>query len=155
VKLDWRLTPLVGRTLEMTKHVIVRDLRSIGVECSIEGEGGKRANQKFEDPRWVWHHMGTTRMSADPRQGVVDADCKVHTMQNLYVAGSSVFPTCSNDMPTLTLMALAWRLADHLQRLLMQGSAAENVVSLSRETKNGPVDRDSNTSLLSKALSFD
>jgi choline dehydrogenase-like flavoprotein len=114
VKLDWRLTPLVERTLDMTQKMIVRDLQSIGVQCAIEGAGGKEANQRFEDPRWVWHHMGTTRMSADPRLGVVDANCRVHGMHNLYLAGSSVFPTCSNDMPTLTLMALSHRLADHL-----------------------------------------
>lgn len=61
------------------------------------------------------HHMGTTRMHADPRQGVVDADCRVHDMANLYVAGSSVFPTSGIANPTLTLLALAMRLADHLK----------------------------------------
>lgn len=60
------------------------------------------------------HHMGTTRMSVDPRQGVVDADCRVHGMANLFVAGSSVFPTGGHANPTLTIVALALRLADHL-----------------------------------------
>ena len=64
------------------------------------------------------HHMGTTRMSADPRQGVVDADCRVHGLRNLYVAGSSVFPTSGAANPTLTLVALAWRLAHHLEGAL-------------------------------------
>jgi choline dehydrogenase-like flavoprotein len=61
------------------------------------------------------HHMGTTRMSADPKQGVVDADCRVHTSDNLYVAGSSVFSTSGYANPTLTIVALALRLADHLR----------------------------------------
>lgn len=61
------------------------------------------------------HHMGTTRMSVDPAQGVVDADCRVHDCANLYVAGSSVFPTSGLVNPTLTLTALAIRLADHLK----------------------------------------
>jgi len=61
------------------------------------------------------HHMGTTRMHADPRLGVVDQNCKVHGMHNLHIAGSSVFPTCGNDMPTLTIVALALRLADHVK----------------------------------------
>jgi choline dehydrogenase-like flavoprotein len=60
------------------------------------------------------HHMGTCRMASDPGQGVVDADCKVHGVNNLYLAGSSVFPTGAGRQPTLTIAALALRLADHL-----------------------------------------
>lgn len=62
------------------------------------------------------HHMGTTRMHADPRQGVVDPDGKVHGLANLHIAGSSVFPTSGIANPTLTILALALRLADHLKR---------------------------------------
>ncbi|MDO1559367.1 GMC family oxidoreductase [Brevundimonas sp. 2R-24] len=64
------------------------------------------------------HHMGTTRMSVDPAKGVVDADCRVHDTPNLYIAGSSVFPTSGLVNPTLTLTALAIRLADHLKNQL-------------------------------------
>lgn len=60
------------------------------------------------------HHIGTTRMSADPHLGVVDGDCRVHTVDNLYVAGSSVFPTGGHANPTQTLIALALRVADRL-----------------------------------------
>jgi len=62
------------------------------------------------------HHMGTTRMHRDPRRGVVDEQCRVHDTTNLYVAGSSVFPTGGWAPPTLTIVALAIRLADHLTR---------------------------------------
>ena len=58
--------------------------------------------------------MGTARMSATPRGGVVDTDCRVHGIENLYLAGSSVFPTSGCANPTLTIVALAMRLADHL-----------------------------------------
>ena len=58
--------------------------------------------------------MGTTRMHADPAYGVVDADCRVHGIDNLYVTGSSVFPTGGCANPTLTAVALALRLAEHL-----------------------------------------
>ncbi|MDQ6804685.1 MAG: GMC family oxidoreductase, partial [Actinomycetota bacterium] len=64
------------------------------------------------------HHMGTTRMSADPRTGVVDRQCRVHSVENLYVAGSSVFATGGYANPTFTIVALALRLADELERSL-------------------------------------
>jgi choline dehydrogenase-like flavoprotein len=61
------------------------------------------------------HNIGTTRMSDTPESGVVDTDCKVHGVENLYVAGSSVFPTSGHANPTLMILALALRLADHLK----------------------------------------
>lgn len=61
------------------------------------------------------HHIGTTRMSEDPARGVVDPQCRVHGVENFYLAGSSVFPTSSHANPTLTLVAVALRLADHLK----------------------------------------
>jgi choline dehydrogenase-like flavoprotein len=64
---------------------------------------------------WGNHHMGTTRMHRDARQGVVDADMKVHGISNLYIAGSAVFPTYGASNPTLNLLALVLRLADHLK----------------------------------------
>jgi choline dehydrogenase-like flavoprotein len=66
---------------------------------------------------WANHHMGTTRMHVDPRKGVVDANLQVHGVSNLFVAGSSVYPTYSAVNPTLNLLALALRLADHLKGL--------------------------------------
>jgi choline dehydrogenase-like flavoprotein len=62
------------------------------------------------------HHLGTTRMSADPKTGVVDANCQVHGVNNLYVAGSSVFPTAGHANPTLTIAAMSLRLADYLKK---------------------------------------
>lgn len=62
-----------------------------------------------------WHHMGTTRMHNNKKQGVVDSNCQVHGIANLFVAGSSVFPTGGRVNPTLTIVALAIRLADHLK----------------------------------------
>jgi choline dehydrogenase-like flavoprotein len=60
------------------------------------------------------HHMGATRMAGSPRDGVVDEQCRVHGVDNLFVAGSSVFPTSGIANPTLTLLALTFRLGDHL-----------------------------------------
>lgn len=67
---------------------------------------------------WGNHHLGTTRMSNDPRQGVVNADSQVHGVSNLYVAGSSVFPTYGSSNPTLNLIALTLRLGDHLKKVM-------------------------------------
>jgi choline dehydrogenase-like flavoprotein len=64
------------------------------------------------------HHMGTTRMHRDSRLGVVDEHGRVHAVSNLFVAGSSLFPTGGFANPTLTIVALALRLADHLDRQL-------------------------------------
>jgi choline dehydrogenase-like flavoprotein len=77
---------------------------------------------QFEGPgrptdKGFHHPMGSTRMHEDPRQGVVDADLRVHGVDNLYVVGSSVYPNGHGYAnPTLTLLALALRLADHLRR---------------------------------------
>jgi choline dehydrogenase-like flavoprotein len=64
------------------------------------------------------HTMGTTRMALDPREGVVDANCKVHGVEGLYVAGGSVLPTSGHANPTLMIIGIAIRLADHLKAVL-------------------------------------
>jgi choline dehydrogenase-like flavoprotein len=69
---------------------------------------------KAHDHAWGNHHMGTTRMADDPANGPVDADCRLHGVENLYLAGSSVFPTGGCANPTFTIIALAHRLQDHL-----------------------------------------
>jgi choline dehydrogenase-like flavoprotein len=109
-RLTWRLTPLVERTLVRAQRILADELEATGA-----------GNLEFETTpgfRWCNHHIGTTRMSTDARQGVVNADCRVHGVRNLYVAGSSVFPTAGSDMPTYTIVALAIRLADHLRTRL-------------------------------------
>lgn len=63
-----------------------------------------------------WHHLGTTRMSDDPKKGVVDANCKVHGIDNLYIAGASCYPTGGAVNPTLTCVAISLRLSEHLKK---------------------------------------
>lgn len=75
------------------------------------------------------HHIGTTRMGVDPRNSVVDADCRVHGVQDLYIASSSVFPTSSQANPTLTLIALALRVGKHVgERLRAVAPAGQQEV---------------------------
>ena len=65
-----------------------------------------------------WHHMGTTKMHDDPKQGVVDANCKIHGLSNLFIAGSGCCSTAGAPNPTLNLVALSLRLSDHLKNLM-------------------------------------
>ena len=67
------------------------------------------------------HHVGTTRMGLDRRSSVVDGDCRVHGVRNLFIASSAVFPTSSQANPTLTIIALALRLAEHIRSKSLTG----------------------------------
>ena len=112
-RLEWRPAARDIDSVRRTQELLAR-------EMSVAGVG--TLTSTLDEPAPVvygtWHHMGTTRMHVSPRQGVVDADCCVHNQQNLYVAGSSVFPSGGYVNPTLTIVALAVRLAGHLTKAL-------------------------------------
>jgi len=114
-QLDWRLTELDARSVRRTVEIAADALGR-----ALAGRARILVSQRRPWPETTGrsHHMGTTRMHEDPRRGVVDADCRVHGLANLWIAGSSVFPTCGYANPTLTLVALAHRLADRLPREL-------------------------------------
>jgi choline dehydrogenase-like flavoprotein len=115
VNINWQLLP-------EDKRGMAEGHRLFGIEL---GRANLGRYQTFVplDKSDVWpdgmiangHCMGTTRMHADERLGVVDENCRVHGMSNLYVAGSSVFPTGGTFNPTFTIIALALRLADHIK----------------------------------------
>jgi choline dehydrogenase-like flavoprotein len=114
-RLDWRMSELDVRSVRRTQELLDAELRRAGLGKVDDLLGS-------EDPPalilGIHHHMGTTRMHADPRQGVVDADCRVHGVPDLYVAGTSVFPTAGWANPTFTMLAVTIRLADHLKQRL-------------------------------------
>lgn len=114
VKVDWRLTEQDRLHFSTLHEILVSDLpRSSAL--NIMGEPADLSRIWPGRIAGCWHHMGTTRMSNDPAKGVVDANCRVHGMSNLFIAGSSIFPTVGSDMPTITIVALALRLCGHIQ----------------------------------------
>jgi choline dehydrogenase-like flavoprotein len=118
--LHWVLTPL-------EKHSIRKIYELIGQQIGRAGAGRVKMLEYLwneNDDTWPeftgggWHHMGTTRMSDNPKNGVVDANCKVHGIANLHVAGASCYATAAAPNPTLTVVALSLRLSDHLKTLV-------------------------------------
>ena len=112
-RLDWQLSGLDTASIRRAQDVIDDQLRAAGVGMVEDKLGTENAPVLFYG---LYHHLGTTRMHDDPKQGVVDADCRVHGTSNLFITGGSVFPTSGWANPTLTVVALAARLADHLKR---------------------------------------
>lgn len=110
VRLEWRLSRQDEESVRRATAILDEELRKSGLGRVVANE------EPFDGVSGGWHHMGTTRMHTDPRKGVVDAHGRVHASPNLYLAGSSVFPTGGFANPTLTIVALALRLADHLVR---------------------------------------
>jgi choline dehydrogenase-like flavoprotein len=114
---DWRLSP-------RDRLGIVKAHQLIAAEVGRSGFGRMRIQiPEHEDllldrATGGAHHMGTTRMHQNPRLGVVDANCQMHGLPNLFVAGSSVFPSCGYANPTLTIVALAIRIADRLKQMM-------------------------------------
>ena len=124
-KTDWRISHqdqqsqvVLAKTMEkefrrlgLPKIHLAEWVTSSGVQASVMSDG--------------CHPTGTTRMATDPRCGVVNADCRVHGVDGLYVAGSSVFPTAGHANPTMMIVAVAARLAEHLKTILSQPATAQ------------------------------
>lgn len=114
IDLHWRLSESTLTSLRRTFQILQAEFLRTGI---ARLEATPEEWERLDRPMWTWHHIGTTRMHDDPRRGVVDAQCRVHGVSNLFIAGSSVFPTAGNDTPTFTAVALAHRLADHLMHI--------------------------------------
>jgi len=120
VSLAWSLTAIDKHTMHRAHEILDEELRRAAVG-RLHSAQGRESDPWPSGLRGARHHMGTTRMHPDPRRGVVDADGRVHGVVNLYVAGSSVFPTSGSANPTLTIVALAIRLAQHVRHVLSAG----------------------------------
>jgi len=117
VQLDWRMLPIDRYTVLRGEEIVEEELKRLGIGRLAPLTADERENWPA-NLEGGWHQMGTTRMDPDPRRGVVDAESRVHGVANLFCAGSSVFPTGGAAPPTLTIVALALRLAERLEKSL-------------------------------------
>jgi choline dehydrogenase-like flavoprotein len=115
--LDWKVGAEETRSILRLHELLGKYLVKSGIGI-LESTLPDTHTLPFTDAS---HHMGTTRMSAEPRLGVVDNNCRVHSIKNLFIVGSSVFPTAGYANPTPTIVALALRLADHLKTADLAG----------------------------------
>lgn len=114
LKVDWRWKAQDIRTVEVALAALKNDVAAWG-GGELAYDQGSVAEAMLRDGAYGGHHIGTTRMSRAPTDGVVDSNCCVHGSSNLIVASSAVFPTSSQANPTLTIIALALRAADYVK----------------------------------------
>jgi choline dehydrogenase-like flavoprotein len=115
IKIDWRYLPEDVHTVSRSLALLARDFAACGVG-TLEYDPALVETEMTRYGAYGGHHIGTARMGNDPRHSVVDANCRVHSVRNLFIAGSGVFTTSSQANPTLTIVALALRLAAHLRK---------------------------------------
>lgn len=115
-QLDWRMTDADDRTMRRFHEVLMEQVnaKKLG-RVTLFPELRDASRGRPATLTGGSHHIGTTRMHDDPKQGVVDQHGRVHGVHNLYIAGSSVFPTAGHANPTLTIVAMALKLADRLK----------------------------------------
>lgn len=117
LRIHWDVDDAEVRTLRRFAEILREQFESAGIAkiTLFPWLSGPPAEAKTRI-RDIYHHIGTTRMSAAPSEGVVDSECRVHGIGNLTVASTSVFPTGGHSNPTLTMLALCMRIADRIKR---------------------------------------
>jgi choline dehydrogenase-like flavoprotein len=115
-RIDWRVHEQEERSLRRITQLVTEEFSRLGLPVPIADDWIRDDAPLPQDFRDVAHPTGTTRMGRDPARAVVDENCLVHGMRNLYIAGNAVFPTSSHANPTQMVVALAIRLADELKR---------------------------------------
>lgn len=125
IKVDWRYSPEDIETVRTTLHAFSQEFAASGL-AKFEFDDATLEEDLLRFGAYGGHHVGTARMGADPQTSVVDSNCAVHGVSNLFIASSAVFPTSSQANPTLTIVAMTLRLAAHLlAQLAAQAHGAE------------------------------
>ncbi len=114
-RIAWRIDDKARSTMIRLGHLVREEFGRIGLPQPVLDPWVAEGRPQDAIIIDMGHTAGTTRMAADPHHGVVDADCRVHGVDGLFIAGGSVFPTNGHANPTLMMLALAIRLADHLK----------------------------------------
>lgn len=137
--LDWRFSDIDKHSVAVLMSTFDRELTRLGLGRLEPSDWLREEGTTWQTDDLVgnhavagYHHIGTTRMASSARKGVVDADCRVHGMGNLFIAGSSVFPTGGWANPTLTILALTLKLGDHLKQAHAGGTLVAAEESASR-----------------------
>ena len=142
IVLSDRRDPLGRRRVQMQTHWHAEDIAQFKRGQEVLAEEIARAglgrfvierdenDMPILDTGGASHHMGTTRMHVDPKLGVVDPECRVHGVSNLYIASSSVFPTGGYANPTLTIIALAIRVADRVKQQMAEACVLSNAATI-------------------------
>jgi choline dehydrogenase-like flavoprotein len=118
-RVSWKISDAERHSLMRIGQLLLEELPKAGLPTPVLADWiveGRPSGAQLVD---IAHVMGTTRMSEDPRTGVVDPQCRVHGVRGLYIAGGSVFPTGSHVNPTLMILSLALRTADQLKKDLV------------------------------------
>ncbi|MEL7504174.1 MAG: GMC family oxidoreductase [Cyanobacteria bacterium J06554_6] len=114
--LHWRWSDIDLYSLRKTQQILQREIEQAKLGRFVPDTEEKMLSKLYS----AHHHMGTTRMHSNPSHGVVDQNCRVHSCPNLFIAGSSIFPTGGYANPTLTIVALSLRLADYIRNVSEQ-----------------------------------
>jgi len=127
LRIDWRYTAGDVDTVTRAMALLAAEFTRTGVG-RLEYEPATVEVEMTRYGAYGGHHIGTARMGSDPRDSVVDANCRVHGIDNLFIASAATFPTSSQANPTLTVVALSLRLAAHL-RWLVRADAGASVIA--------------------------
>ena len=122
-RVDWRIDNDVRRSLIRIGQLLVAELPRAGLPAPLLEDWIAQDRPQDSVITDHGHTSGTTRMSDNPKLGVVDRNCQVHGVAHLYVAGASVFPTGGHANPTLMIVSLAIRIADKIKVDLARGSS--------------------------------
>ena len=112
--IDWRYTNQDVETVKCALALLADDIAASGTGI-FEYDEESVEHEMTRYGAYGGHHIGTARMGVDPKSSVVNLNCQVHSIDNLFIASSAVFPTSSQANPTLTIVAIALRLADFLK----------------------------------------
>ncbi|BAU10052.1 monooxygenase FAD-binding protein [Leptolyngbya sp. NIES-3755] len=132
-RIDWKISEQERQSVRRLAHLICEEFDRLNLPKPVLSDWLDQA--EGWEPNFVdrAHPIGTTRMSDDPKQGVVNSNSQVHDVEGLFIAGSSVFPTAGHANPTLMIVAMSLRLADWLKFNYLPEQTTEQGVKLKQQ----------------------